>query len=97
LLIKHSETGYKPSIISAEQEIALKEKLHDSENGIVGYVALLAWFDEKIKTETNYSTLKNYVRRKFKTKIKVARKSHAKKTPEAVAVLKKTSVKNAKK
>jgi transposase len=95
-LINHSKTGFKPSIISPEQEEELKVKLHNPENGIIGYVELLAWYDERFKTKTNYSTLKNFVQRKFKTKIKTARKSHVKKDPEAVATFKKTLVKNAK-
>lgn len=96
LLTKHSNTGYKPSIITLEQEQALKEQMYNPENGFVGFVELLAWFDEKFGKQTNYNTFKGYVTRKFKAKIKTARKVHVKKDQEKVEIFKKTSVKNVK-
>jgi transposase len=96
LLTKHSKTGYKPSIITLEQEQALKEQMYNPENGFVGFVELLAWFDEKFETQTNYNTFKGYVVRKFKAKIKTARKVHVNKDQEKVENFKKTSTKNAK-
>lgn len=96
LLTKHSKKGYKPSIITFEEEEALREQMFNPENGFVGYVELLAWFDDKFKKQTNYSTFKGYVYRKFNTKIKTARKSHVKKDPVKAEDFKKTSVKNAK-
>lgn len=96
LLTKHSKTGYKPSIITLEEEQALKEQMYNPENGFVGFVELLAWFDEKFGKQTNYNTFKGYVTRKFKAKIKTARKVHVKKDQEKVEDFKKTSVKNVK-
>ena len=72
-------------------------KLGDESNGIVGFNELLDWFDKKFKTEINYKTFHGFVVRKFKAKIKVARKSHIKKDPEAIEAFKKTSVKSAEK
>jgi len=40
----------------------------------------------------NYKTFHGFVVRKFDAKIKIARKVHAKKDPEAVDAFKKTSV-----
>ena len=96
LLTKHSKIGYKPSVITPEQEQAIKEQLYNAENGIVGFVELLAWFDQKFKTQTNNKTFHGFVVRKFKAKIKTARKSHVKKDQEKVEDFKKTSVKNVK-
>ena len=96
-LMTHANIGYKPSKISKEQEKALKMKLSDESNGIVGFNELLDWFDKKFKTEINYKTFHGFVVRKFKAKIKVARKSHAKKDPAAIEAFKKTSGKSAKK
>lgn len=96
-LMTHSNTGYKPSKINEQQEKALKEKLSDSSNGIVGFNELLGWFDKKFKTEINYKTFHGFVVRKFKAKIKVARKSHIKKDPAAIEAFKKTSAKNVRK
>jgi transposase len=96
-LMTHANRGYKPSQINKQQEKALKMKLSDESNGIVGFNELLDWFDKKFKTEINYKTFHGFVVRKFKAKIKVARKSHVKKDPEAIEAFKKTSGKHAKK
>lgn len=96
-LMTHSNTGYKPSKINKQQEKALKVKLSDESNGIVGFNELLDWFDKKFKTEINYKTFHGFVVRKFKAKIKVARKSHVKKDPAAIEAFKKTSGKSAEK
>ena len=90
-LMTHSNIGHKPSKINKEQEKALKMKLSDESNGIVGFNELLDWFDKKFKTEINYKTFHGFVVRKFKAKIKVARKSHVKKDPAAIEAFKNTS------
>jgi transposase len=96
-LMSHAKTGYKPSKITKQQEKALKMKLCDESNGIVGFNELLDWFDKKFKTEINYKTFHGFVVRKFNAKIKVARKSHTKKDPAAGEAFKKTSKRHAKK
>lgn len=90
-LMTHSNRGYKPSKISKEQEKELKLKLSDASNGLVGFNELLGWFNKTFKTEINYKTFHGFVVRKFKAKIKTARKSHVKKDPAAVESFKKTS------
>lgn len=97
LLMKHNNLGYKPSKISVEQETELKKILHNPENGFVGYIELQSWFNETYKMDVAYHTLRSFIIRKFKSKIKVARKYHLKKDPEAVHSFKKTSIKFAKK
>jgi transposase len=97
LLMSHSNIGYKPSKINAEQEQALKKQLHDPHNGMVGFVELLDWFNTKFNTDINYKTFHGFVVRKFEAKIKVARKSHIKKDEKAVDTFKKTSIISAKK
>jgi transposase len=96
LLIKHSKIGYKPSVITLEQEQALKEQMYNPENGFVGFVELLAWFDQKFGTQINYNTFKGYVVRKFNAKVKTARKVHLKKDQGKLDDFKKTSAKNVK-
>ena len=97
MLMSHSNIGYKPSKISKEQEQALNEKLNNSQNGIVGFIELLDWFEKTFQTKINYKTFHGYVVRKFKAKIKVARKSHINKDAQAGENLKKTSVRSVKK
>ena len=96
-LMSHGKTGFKPSLITAEQEKAIKDQMHKPDNGFVGFIELLAWFNEKFNTDVNYKTFHGFVVRKFNAKIKVARKVHVKKVPEAVEAFKKISVRNAEK
>jgi transposase len=96
-LISHDNIGYKPSIINAEQEKVLEKKLNDPLNGVVGFVELLAWFNDYFDVDVNYKTFHGFVVRKYNAKIKVARKIHIKKDEQAVATFKKTSVKSAQK
>lgn len=96
-LISHKNKGYKPSKINPAQEDALKKILHNPENGFVGYIELQAWFNETYKTDIQYTTFRGFIVRKFKSKIKVARKYHEKKDQEAVDTFKKTSIKSVKK
>ena len=97
LLMSHSNIGYKPSKINDEQEQALKEKLNNPQNGIVGFIELLDWFNKTFKTDINYKTFHGFVVRKFDAKIKVARKAHIKKDVQAVEAFKKTFSKSVKK
>ena len=94
--MSHAKTGYKPSKITVEQELALKEQLNDPLNGMAGFIELLDWFNKSFKTDLNYKTFHGFVVRKYKAKIKVARKSHIKKDVQAVETFKKTSNKSAK-
>lgn len=94
LLITHSNIGYKPSKINTEQEQAIEEQLNNPYNGIVGFIELLDWFNNTFQTSINYKTFHGFVVRKFKAKIKVARKTHIKKDDQAIEAFKKTSFKS---
>ena len=71
--------------------------MYKPDNGFVGFIELLSWFNEKFKTDVNYKTFHGFVVRKFKAKIKTARKVHVNKEPQKADDLKKTLVSNAKK
>jgi transposase len=96
-LMAHGNIGYKPNQINAEQELELKAILNNPENGFVGYIELQSWFNKKHKMEIDYFTFRSFIIRKFKSKIKVARKYHVKKSQEAADAFKKSSIKPAKK
>jgi len=83
-LLDHQMVGFKPSVITPEQKDALKKQLHKPDNGMVGFVELLAWFNKRFNTHVNYKTFHGYVVRNFNAKIKTARKSHIKKDKERV-------------
>ena len=90
-LTSHNKAGFKPSVITREQEKVLKEQLHKPDNGMVGFTELLAWFNRRFGTNINYKTFHGFVVRKYNAKIKTARKSHIKKDVTKVEAFKKTS------
>lgn len=90
-LVKHQKTGFKPSVFSAEEHRLIEEKLSDPENGLQGYVELKEWIEKEAGRTFNYNTLLFYCIRNFGSRVKVARKSHAKKDGEAASTFKKTS------
>ena len=76
----------------SNQVIALiEEKLTDSKTTITSYVELLLLIEAETGDRVAYGALYSHCRRKFKSKLKVARKSHYKKDPEAEAFFKKPS------
>jgi transposase len=95
-LMSHSKTGFKPSVISKEQEEALRKQMHKADNGFVGFVEFLDWFNTQFGTTTNYKTFHGFVVRKFDAKVKTARKVHIKKDVAKVEEFKKNSQKSAK-
>lgn len=92
-LLKHNKKGFKPSKFTAEQHKALERKLNDPENGIRGYKELQEWVLTEFKNDVSYNTLLKYCIKNFGSKVKVARKYHAKKDDKLVATFKKTSLK----
>jgi transposase len=95
-IIGDGRIGFKPSVVSQIEHVALEKKLNDPKNGIRGYKELLQWVKTELSMDIKYITLVKYVERHFSTKIKVARKSHTKKDEELVSTFKKTSGKPAK-
>ena len=85
-LTSHIKNEGRPTILNKEEHEAIKTKLHDSNNGLRGYVELLEWVETTFKKEIKYNTLLKYTNREFNASVKVARKSHVKKDEEAVAI-----------
>ena len=96
-LMKHHKTGFKPSVFTPKEHDLLEKKLKDPENGLQGYVELKEWLENEVGKTFHYNTLLFYCIRNFKSSVKVARKSYAKKDDKAVETFKKTLVKTAKK
>ena len=87
----------RPSVITALEHQAIEAKLKDPNNGLRGYIELLAWIEKEFKKSIKYNTLLKYSIHHFGSKVKVARKSHIKKDAEAVSTFKKTSDKSVEK
>lgn len=90
-LLRHGRIGFRTSLITKEEQLILEHKLKDPNNGLQGYRELLDWLNSQREAKIKYTTLYEFCRRNFATKIKVARKSHVKKDAEAVEAFKKTS------
>jgi transposase len=90
LLLSHKKTGFKPSVITAKEHEAIDRKLRDPQNGLRGYTELVSWIEKEFQKNIHYNTLYKYCVREFGSSVKVARKSHIKKDPQAVAAFKKT-------
>jgi transposase len=90
-LMKHQKTGFRPSVFNAIEHQKLETKLNDPQNGLQGYVELKDWIEKESGKIFNYNTLLYYCIRNFKSSLKVARKSHAKKDQNEVDTFKKTS------
>lgn len=96
-LLTHKKTGFRPASFTKKEHDKIAHKLNDPANGLHGYKELQEWVIKEFKKEIKYNTLLKYSIKNFGSKIKVARKSHVKKDPEAVTAFKKTSVKPARK
>ena len=95
LLLRHGRIGFKPSIFTKAEHLKLEAVLNNPENNLQGYKELQQWCIKEFRNQFLYNSVMKYAIKNFGTKIKVARKYHAKKNEEAVSAFKKTSVKSA--
>jgi transposase len=91
-VLKHERKGSVSKIFGAEEHKFLEEILSNPENGIQGYTELQKIMSHHFDRPFAYVTLVEYCKRNFETKIKVARKSHAKKDENAVSDFKKKTL-----
>lgn len=96
-IISHGRIGFKPSLITKVEHKKIEHKLKQPKNALRGYKELMRWIKDELGKELKYTTVVEYSKRHFGSKIKVARKSHILKDEEALATFKKTSVKSSKK
>lgn len=94
-LLEFNRGGYKPAMITKAIEVQIEKRLTDPHNAFRSYEELRQWIDDNFIPGINYHTVNKFVKRKFKTKLKVARRSHIEKDIEAVEAFKKTSVHSA--
>lgn len=83
--------GNKPSMITQEIHQKLEDKLHNSSNPLKGYWEAQQWIASNFGLDMKYNTVRTYLIRHFKTKIKAPRKSHYKKNHRAIEAFFKTS------
>ena len=83
--------GKPKSIISQEVHDLLYKKVKDSANPLLGYWDAVLWLRNSHKKEINYHTLRKYMIKHFKTKLKEPRKSHYLKCEQSIEDFKKTA------
>lgn len=83
--------GKRREVITSSIHNALKEKLEDSKNCLLGYNDAVDWVYQHCGVQIKYNTLRTYMKRHFGTKLKVPRKSHYKKDEQAIEAFKKLS------
>jgi len=83
--------GNRKSIISKELHNALSKKVNSSTSPLKGYWEAQLWVKEKYNIDIEYNTIRTYLIRHFKTKLKTPRKSHYKKDQQAIEAFFKTS------
>ena len=81
----------KPSIITREIHNQIADKLNSSASPFRGYWEAQQWINSNFDLEMNYNTVRTYLIRHFKTKIKTLRKSHYKKNDQAIESFLKTT------
>ncbi len=83
--------GKPKSVISPSVHISLENKLNDSQKPLRGYWEAVEWVSDNHGINVNYQTLRAYMIRNFKSKLKVPRKSHYKSDEQAKEAFLKTS------
>ena len=90
-LLEFKRKSNKKAIITPEVDKAIEKKLKDAHAPFRSYTELVEWISDNFIKGINYHTVNKYVKRKYKTKLKVARKSNIAKDEKAVEAFKKTS------
>jgi len=86
-----SNGGKRRNSVPKKVHEGLLKKVHDSRDPFLGYWDAVLWVKENYDIEIKYNTLRTYLIRHFKTKLKEPRKSHYKKDEQAIEAFKKTT------
>ena len=88
-LLQFKRQSNNPSVITTDMHEGIKKRLSNPTEAPTSYTELREWVTEQSGKTIHYQTLNGYVKRKFKAKLKVARKSHIHKDAAEEAVFKK--------
>jgi len=88
-LLQVKSGGDNTRTICARMSALIEKKVTDPKTTITSYVELKLVLEDELKQDIRYGALYSHCRRKFKSKLKVARKSHHKKDENAEAFFKK--------
>lgn len=89
LFLEVKSGGNNTRTISDKALGVIAEKVFDEKTTITSYIELQLLIEEIINEKVEYGALYSHCRRKYKTKLKISRKSHYKKDENAEAFFKK--------
>ena len=89
-LVKVKSGGNNTRTISDKVVKLIEFHVTNSETTITSYIELQHILEESTGEKIAYTALYSHCRQKYKTKLKVSRKSHYKKDPNAIAFFKNT-------
>jgi len=75
-LITVKKKGKPKSLINPEIKHALKQRLSDKTKPFTGYLDVKCWLNQTYQIDLKYETIRNYLIKNFKTKIKTTKNSH---------------------
>jgi len=91
LLLTELRGGKKKAQIGKKAYEAIEKRLSNPKEGFMGYKEAQEWINKKFGLNMKYHAVNKFIKRKYRAKLKVGRKSHVLKDPTAQAVFKKPS------
>lgn len=89
-LLNEARGGKRHGALDEQQKAKLQKKLSDPKGGFTSYKQATEWINATFGVDMNYHAVNMYLKRNFKTKLKVGRKTHINKDDNAAALFKKT-------
>lgn len=86
-----SNGGVRRNSVPKEVHQGLEKKVYNSSDPFLGYWDAVLWVKATYGIDLKYNTLRSYLIRNFKTKLKEPRKSHYQKDEQAIEAFKKTA------
>lgn len=91
LLLEDKRGGNKVAQITPAMSLRIEKRLSNPKEGFKSYVEAQQWINEQYGLSMEYQAVNKFLKRKFNTKLKVARKSHIDKDAADEAVFKKSA------
>lgn len=89
LMLKDKRGGNKVAQITPSMSVRIEKRLSNPKEGFKSYVEAQQWINKHFGLKMEYQAVNKFLKRKFNTKLKVARKSHIDKNAADEAVFKK--------
>ena len=91
LLLEDKRGGNKAAQITPAMSLRIEKRLSNPKEGFKSYVEAQRWINEHCGLNMEYHAVNKFLKRKFNTKLKVARKSHIDKDAADEALFKKSA------